>query len=184
MNAEKSSDPTRFLQSREVFEDPIAYIRREHDRQCDICDQLEDMANFPDTRRSPDHVKAVRDFLAEDLNLHIDDEEEDLFPALRRRCQGHEILEGILYQLNSEHELDRGLVQPILEELDNIRDNGGPRNVVRFASSVQAFVETQRRHLSWENRVLLPLAEKHLTSEDRRAVGSRMASRRGLKYPY
>ena len=163
--------------------DPIEFIRREHDRQCEICDQLENLANFPETPHDSASIEAIRGFLARDLSLHIDDEEIDLFPAVAGRCDSDDVWNDILYQLTSEHELDRALARPILEELDNISESGSALNAVRFARNVQAFVETQRRHLSWENRVLLPFADKQLTDEDKVAIGARMASRRSATTP-
>jgi hemerythrin-like domain-containing protein len=165
------------------FADPIAFIRQDHDRQCEICDQLEDMANFLDQPPELKQIESIRSFLTEDLNRHIEDEEIDLFPALARRCKSDPVLDGILYQLASEHELDRGLVDPILKEINMIVENGAARHPMRLVARVHAFVETQRRHLTWENRVVLPLAERQLTDEDKQAMGRSMASRRGLTYP-
>jgi len=169
--------------SRRQFDDPIGFIRQEHDRQCEICYQLEDMVNALDQPPDLGQVELIRRFLAEDLNLHIQDEETDLFPALARRCKSHQVVDEILYQLTSEHELDKGLIDPILDALKAIVEGGAAQNSVRLARSVRAFVETQHRHLTWENRVVLPMADSHLTDEDKQAIGRSMAARRGLTYP-
>ena len=169
--------------SRQAFDDPIGFIRREHDRQCEICYQLEDMVNALDQPPDLGQVELIRGFLAEDLNLHVQDEETDLFPALARRCKSHELVDEILYQLTSEHELDRGLIDPILDALREIAEGRAAQNTARLARSVRAFVETQHRHLNWENRVILPMAETHLTAADKQAIGRSMAVRRGLTNP-
>ncbi len=169
--------------SRRQFDDPICFIRREHDRQCEICYQLEDMVNALDQPPDMGQIELIRRFLAEDMNLHIQDEETDLFPALARRCKGHQLVDEVLYQLASEHELDKGLIDPILDALKEIVEGGAARNSTRLARSVRAFVETQHRHLNWENRVVLPMADKHLTDADKQVIGRSMAARRGLTYP-
>ena len=169
--------------SRRQFDDPIAFIRREHDRQCEICYQLEDMVNALDQPPDLGQIELIRRFLAEDLNLHIQDEETDLFPALARRCRSHELVDEILYQLTSEHELDRGLIDPILDALWEIAEGKAADYNARLAKSVRAFVETQHRHLNWENHVVLPMADSHLTSADKQAIGRSMAARRGLTDP-
>ena len=163
--------------------DPIAYIRQEHERQCQVCDQLEDMFNSLGQPPALEQAKRIRGFLLTDLPRHIEDEESDLFPALARRCESQEGLDEVLWQLASEHELDRELVELIVRELEAVIARGTARDPLRFSLNVRAFAETQRRHLMWENRVVLPLAERHLTAEDKTAMGRSMAARRGLTPP-
>ena len=165
------------------FDDPIAFIRQEHDRQCEMCDQLENMVNALDQPPDLNLIESIRSFLAEDLNRHIQDEELDLFPVLAQRCKTNQVVDDILYQLGAEHELDRGLIDPILEEITVLIESKTAENPTRLARSVRAFVETQYRHLTWENRVVLPLADRELTAGDKQAIGRSMAARRGLKLP-
>jgi hemerythrin-like domain-containing protein len=44
-------------------------------------------------------------------------------------------------------------------------------------------VETQRRHIVWENNIILPLARRRFSVEDMEEIGRDMAARRGLEYP-
>ena len=46
-----------------------------------------------------------------------------------------------------------------------------------------AFSQALRRHLAWENAVIMTRAERHLTDEDHAELGRRMAARRGLTLP-
>jgi hemerythrin-like domain-containing protein len=41
----------------------------------------------------------------------------------------------------------------------------------------------QRRHLNWENRVVLPLAQRLLTEEDKQDLARRMIARRSSSEP-
>ncbi len=165
--------------SADLLDDPIETIRREHDRQFEICGELDDIFNALDLEPVVERARSLQAFLTEDLPRHIEDEEVDLYPALARRCEGDVNVEIILEQLVAEHELDRGLVEPILTELDAIVREGVPLRRTRFYMDVCAFVETQRRHLLWENRVVLPLAERLLTAADKQAVARGFAKRRG-----
>lgn len=162
------------------FDDPISFIYQEHERQCEVCDLLEAVVSA--LHQSPDTAKLerIREFLGEDLPLHIEDEEIDLFPALARRCKDNQLVSCILDQLQDEHDVDRELVRPILEEITGIIETGVARDPNRFARSVRAFVETQYRHLTWENRVVLPLANRELSDDEKREIGRGMAARRGL----
>jgi hemerythrin-like domain-containing protein len=54
---------------------------------------------------------------------------------------------------------------------------------VRLVNNVREFSETQRRHVTWEDRVLLPLARQRLTPEDLAEIGRSMAARRGIAAP-
>lgn len=183
MTAATPKQPASANLSPRQFDDPIAFIRQEHDRQCDICDQLEGLVNALDQPPDQTRAKSIRRFLTEDLNRHIQDEEVDLFPALAERCKGYQLVDEILYQLASEHDLDKGLIDPILEGLTAITEGRAAHHPTRLVRSVRAFVETQHRHLAWENRVVLPMAERQLTGEDKQAIGRSMAARRGLTYP-
>ncbi len=53
----------------------------------------------------------------------------------------------------------------------------------RLLSNLRGFAATQQRHLEWEDRVVLPLAQKRLSAEDLEQIGRNMAARRGLSYP-
>ena len=56
-------------------------------------------------------------------------------------------------------------------------------NPVRMLFNARAFAEAQRRHIAWENNVLLPLARKRLTEADLKELGRNMAAMRGIVYP-
>jgi hypothetical protein len=49
-----------------------------------------------------------------------------------------------------------------------------------FGQKCQAMSEFQRRHIAWENGVLLPLAKRRLTAGDIADLGRAMAGRRGV----
>lgn len=163
----------------ETPRDPIAFILDEHERQFEICDRLENFVGTLESEPSGQEVQSLLAFLTEDLPVHIDDEERDLFPMLASRGYNDPNLNIILEQLAAEHELDRGLVEPILEELRRIAEDRAPSDSRRFCMEVRAFTEAMRRHINWENRVVVPLARAILSEDDRVRLARHMAERRG-----
>ena len=67
-----------------AFRTPLDVLAAEHTRQITICDMLDRWVRGP-RRTDPAELKAVHDYLVLDLPLHIEDEDGDLFPLLKRR---------------------------------------------------------------------------------------------------
>jgi iron-sulfur cluster repair protein YtfE (RIC family) len=63
---------------------PLDYIFAEHFRQRTLCWMIDRIAD--ERERDEECISAVLRFLREDFGAHIIDEEEDLFPLLRRRA--------------------------------------------------------------------------------------------------
>lgn len=162
----------------DALPNPIEFILEEHDRQLEICARLEDLVVSMDSDATASLASSLLEFFTKDLPLHIEDEERDLFPLLASR-QGHDQdLPVILDQLVSEHELDRDLVEPLIEDLRNIANGLALADAQRFYVYARTFTEVMRRHLNWENRVVLPLADKVLSNQDRAQLGRNIAGRR------
>lgn len=140
--------------------DPIRFILDEHDRQLAICDGLDTLISVMSLEPVADRVGALLHFLTTDLPLHIEDEELDLFPMLRSRCGAQGETGEILDQLATEHEEDRELANLIAADLKALHEGRAPNHPTLFHSNARAFCELQRRHLLWENRLVLPLAER------------------------
>jgi hemerythrin-like domain-containing protein len=83
----------------------------------------------------------------------------------------------------SEHELDRGLIEPIVEDLRHIAEGSVLVDSGRFCMYVRTFTVAMRRHLNWENRVVLPLARRVLSKEDRALLRDGIADRRRCLSP-
>lgn len=114
---------------------------------------------------------------------HTADEEESLFPRLRR--------------------LDRAEVQPLLARIDSLQqdhvfagrghsevDRLGelwlaegllpPKDAERFAAQLSQLAELYRRHIAIEDGAVFPFAAKSLSASDRESIGLEMAARREL----
>ena len=162
------------------FAEPLDYIFAEHFRQRVLCNVLELIANGgrPDRKLVAASIK----FLLNDLAPHIQDEEQDLFPLLRRRAKPDDRVSELIDQLSEEHAADKLDVQDIIDGLQALL-----RRTVKvqasFARLLKRFVANERHHLTVENAIILPLARLRLTREDLWSLGHRMAQRRGQVYP-
>ncbi len=163
--------------------DPIQFILQDHDRQVETCSRLEQLVSASETEPTSEWAASLQSFLSRDLPLHVEDEELDLFPRLSARRPPDSNLGDILDQLVTEHESDKGLAELVIKGLRAIAEGRSPESPVRFQMNVRAFCEMQRRHLNWENRVVLPLARTLLTEEDKRDLAQRMVARRSGSEP-
>lgn len=165
------------------FLSPLTAILSEHDRQLVISEWLLQLANDQRLRPVLEEAAALLAFLTRDLPLHHKDEEDDLFPMLRLRCTSEDAIDGILAELDRDHAAESFLIRDIDVDLGVIVDGRELENPGRFFTSLRIFAEGQKRHLLWENKVVLPLARRRLTRKDLEALGRNMAARRGIAYP-
>jgi hemerythrin-like domain-containing protein len=164
------------------FLDPLHIILTEHDRQRRVAEWL--WTHSGDQRLAPiqEQVVTLLAYLTRDLLLHHRDEEDDLFPVLRARCVPTDGIETILAELDRDHAAESFLVRDIAVDLRVVAESRDLEAPARFFTSLRIFAEGQRRHLSWENRVVMPLAGKRLTRQDLETLGRNMAARRGIDY--
>jgi hemerythrin-like domain-containing protein len=167
----------------EGFLRPLDLLRHEHDRQERVCAELESFAGAPGPESEPRHLPWLLAYLNEELPRHTRDEEEDLFPMLRARCLPQDGIAEVLAQLSREHALDGDLAGFIRADLEAVVGGHTRSPPLRLSINARAFAETQRRHIGWENRLVLPLARKRLTGPDLERLGRAMAARRGVPYP-
>ena len=176
------------LQSTEIepqaFLDPLKFIRDDHFRQLRTCNLLDSFTYHLEVEPIQELASALLQFIQRDLPLHTADEETDLFPALRRRCQPEDGLEEVLRQLSREHELDKDLADFVIADLEGLAQGLRRSNPTRLFMNIREFAEVQKRHLSWEDRVALPLARQRLTQDDLAAMGRAMAERRSVADPH
>lgn len=162
---------------------PLEFVLAEHTRQRRVCDWLQGFVDDARASLTTVQARSLLGYLTEDLPGHVLDEELDLFPMLLRRCRPRDRVHEVLAQLSWEHKLDKELVGFIVADLRRLADGFRLANPTRFLSNLRGFAATQRRHLEWEDRVVLPLAQKRLRAEDLEQMGRNMAARRGQSYP-
>ena len=177
MNATIKSQPRIEPASSALLSDPLDFFFAEHFRQRKLCNLIEDLAlaEVLDSRLAAE----VIDFLDHDMALHVQDEEQDLFPLVQQRCAPEDEIGRVISSLSAEHAEDRHLSGIVI---------AGLRTALRDAVPVAAqsglreamidFARNERRHLALENSVVLPLARLRLTDADLVELSARMVARR------
>lgn len=163
--------------------EPLEYLFADHFRQRVLCNRLDVLVDDPPIERHTAEFGHILAFMTHDLPLHIADEEESLFPLLSRRCRAGDGYDELYVLLQEEHEIDEQLSETVISGLRALTEDGKAPDPAGFLRAAGVFTETQRRHLAWENGIVLPLARKRLTPADLTVMGQAMAARRGLDYP-
>jgi len=162
--------------------EPLNWLFAEHDRHRRFCSLIERIADSEVVLR--DEVAAVLVFLRHDLPLHIVDEEDDLFPMLRRRCEPEDELDRALGALSADHRDDIEAVAQLADLLEEaLRQNHSFAAAPDAQRLLRAFVTRERSHIALENAVVLPIARLRLGPEDLDLFSRRMAARRGRLEP-
>lgn len=165
--------------SSDLMASPLDFFFAEHFRHRQLCGLIDQLSMT--TFFEPGPIAEVVDFLRFEAPIHIIDEEEDLFPLLRRRCLAEDDVEGVLGVLSAEHKADGLLgkvVRTYLERCLEIR--AAPGATLEGRRDLTAFAAHERRHLALENAVVLPIARQRLTREDLAGLARRLAARRGM----
>ncbi|MEZ5669672.1 MAG: hemerythrin domain-containing protein [Alphaproteobacteria bacterium] len=161
--------------------DPLDFILGDHYRQRALCGQIERFAATPvlDRALGLDIVA----FLSGDMAIHVIDEEQDLFPLLRRSCAPEDEIERVLAALSREHGDDERTAQGVCDAIVRLLGQDSDTIEPALREPLVAFARRQRRHLMVENSIVLPLARARLSAADRANLARRMASRRGWTPP-
>ena len=145
---------------------PLDVIAQAHALQVQLCDALERIADgLPDDvdRRL---CAQVASSLTYDLPLHHQDEETGLFPLLRERALDEDQIHDILSRLASEHMTDTDFASELSESLEILGRGEKVRNPDMVGYMLRGFFERYRRHVHWENTLVMPVARLRLTDED------------------
>lgn len=163
----------------DLMKDPLDWFFAEHHRQRQFYRLVNDVAAA--TVFDGGRVTRLLDFLRHDLALHVIDEEEDLFPLLRRRSLPEDEMEQVLDLLSTEHRSDMTQAQTLRDHLEAcLLERKAPGLEPGVRKVMQDFATQALRHLALENAVVLPIARLRLSPEDLVAMGRRLAARRGI----
>ena len=162
----------------QLLKTPLDYILADHHRQRELfslCDELAEGDAF-DSKLAD----AIAVFLETEMELHVIDEEEDLFPMLRRRLLPEDDAERIIGLLSGEHAADEALASEIVTALRKGMRTDCATVEPALRNALLTFADRQRRHLAVENAIVIPLAAIRLSKKDIFDLGRRMAVRRGV----
>lgn len=167
------------------FDHPLDMLHACHGKILRQCDTLQKLASHLTSHGCDQQARqAARDILRyfdSAGQFHHQDEEEDVFPALRLaagsdQAQLHELLECLL----SEHVVMLAAwtaLRPVLLQLADGVD--APLS----GTLVENFIGSYTGHIGVEERDLLPMAARLLNLQQTASIGKRMAERRGAKFP-
>ena len=164
---------------------PLDFIAAEHYRLRAALTQLDWLArgSMGDGRRKL--AKALLRYFTEDYPLHVADEEADLFPLLRQRCADDAAFIASLDTLAGEHREDVTHLAAVVDGLRRLAEAGQRDEVpAEFSAGARAYTDALRRHIAWENAVLMPVARAKLQSAEFRRLAQRFAARRGASPPF
>jgi hemerythrin-like domain-containing protein len=116
---------------------------------------------------------------------HTEDEEEDLFPALRSLAQAD--VEHVLRRID-RLENDHSRAEKwhlVCDEIGRrwLRDDGlCLRDAAQFEIVLSLLARLYRSHITIEEREIFPIAQTALSGREKAALGRSMASRRGIAF--
>lgn len=141
---------------------------------CSVIDSLATSLSF-----DPTAARNVLRFVNEELNVHMQDDAEDLFPLLSRRCTTEDGIGGAIARIRTDLDEAARLLPRLRAALAHSLDTGSELST-QDRQVLTRFVGHVRRHLAAENAILLPIARARLTRRDLQKLSSHMRSRRGL----
>lgn len=112
--------------------------------------------------------------------FHHQDEEEDLFPALRALGSEPAQVEALLERLLSEHLVLAVAWNEVRQLLAQIATGA---NAPLTEALTEKIIMGYFGHIAVEEKELLPLAARLLSPQQIEQLGRRMAERRGAKFP-
>jgi hemerythrin-like domain-containing protein len=157
---------------------PLDLIEHEHQMQAQLCDSLERIADdLPDNVDRRLCAKVIES-LQHEMPVHHRDEELCLFPLIERRALPDDNIHDILARLALEHATDESFASELLESLEGLSEGRRLKNPDMVGYMLRSFFESYRRHILWENAIVLPLARARLTGEDLEELSRAMTSPR------
>lgn len=168
------------------FSDPTGLLSDCHRRvemfirALDLVAQISDQPLTDENRRSLD--LSLR-YFREAAPKHTADEEESLFPRLRKIDDQQ--LKIALNRLD-ELERDHRWAEPLHATADELGTRYladghlSPADAQAFRDAVHKLHEMYRRHIEIEDREVFPLASKLLADGAKKAIANEMQDRRGL----
>ena len=163
--------------SQSLLVNPLDFISEDHLRERQICTVVDALATLEALDRHA--AMHLLRFLNEELNVHLRDEAEDLFPLLARRCTKEDAILNTIDRIRVDQDEAMRLVPEVRAMLIRCLDGGADLNAAERAV-LSRFAGHMRRHLIAENAILLPIARARLTPGDLRTLSKHMRSRRGL----
>lgn len=147
----------------------IAHIDEEHLTEKKLCDVLEQLA---DSLLEPLDEQLVGTSIIKMricIKRHVMLEEKYLYPVLTKRLCPGDLEQNMLEHIRHEHATDESHTHDTIEQLEKALACGRVEKPEMLGYMLRGFFECRRRHIAWEDAVVLPLARYRLTAKDFRA---------------
>lgn len=169
------------------FSQPIGMLEDCHKRILHFMGLLAGLADSPSTSElgpaDRDSLEKALRYFREAAPRHNADEEESLFPEMRRHWPDG--AGAVLTQL-AALEADHRWVETQHNEIDDLgrrwlfAGNLGIQERARFKAIVHPLHRFYKHHIAIEEEQVFPAARKILSASEQEKVGQEMADRRGL----
>lgn len=140
------------MPQRETTTDAVSVLKSDHR-------SVEQLFKRFERARGASERKRLADRFIRELSIHAAIEEQLVYPALRGRLDGQ--AGNVLRALEEHH-----LAKLAMAEIERL-----PAEDERFAPKVQVLIDSVRRHVQEEERVLLPAAHRLLAQDERERLG-------------
>jgi len=141
-------------------------IEQEHCAEICLCNMLERLADaLPeplDTEIAPAGIETLRNC----VRRHIILEEDYLYPMLMKRAKPGEFNEDFLALISREHASDESHAHEAADEMEEAMSLGLVPKPEMLGYMLRCFFEARRRHIAWENAIIIPLARLRLSESD------------------
>lgn len=162
-----------------LLDRPLDFFHSEHFRQRRFCAALRAFAE--ETVLDRKLARELLNFLETDWSRHRQEEQELLFPALRRRSKAEDEIAPVLDRLQADDvntQRRQRRIRTILREA--LADGEALQS--RDCALIKAYVEANLRQLAIENGVVLAIARRRLSERDLGEISYAMKVRRGVRY--
>jgi hemerythrin-like domain-containing protein len=152
-----------------AHKDLLDCIEKEHQAERNLCDMLERIA---DNLLEPLDTEMARTgivTLRRCLKRHVVLEEKYLYPVLTKHLCPDDLAENLLEHIRCEHTTDESLAHDTADQLELALERGRVENPEMLGYMLRGFFECRRRHIAWEDAIVLPLARYRLSAKDFRA---------------
>lgn len=136
-----------------------------------------------DTRTA---LEAALRYFRESAPKHTDDEEQSVFPRLRR-CSHAEVETALaaLDALEQEHRRADSLHAQVDLLGERCVQEGAlsPAQALQFRGAVSELASIYKQHIRIEDEEIFPVTARILSPADKQQIAAEMAARRGVKVP-